>query len=121
MFLQETHLHNLDHKKLGGPLIGQVFCSKFNSKVRGTATLIRKNVHFISNNTIADPGSHFVIVTGTEACNFSIHLCTELGWSYFHAISVVLKSKPKLSYFDTRRGHELVLDRSSCHPITDTH
>ena len=48
MFLQEMYLCNSDHRKLNRPWIDQTFHSKFNVKTRGTAILIRKNVHFTS-------------------------------------------------------------------------
>lgn len=65
MFLQETHLCNSDHRKLNRPLIDQTFHSQFNVKTRGTAILIRKNVHFTLNKVMTDSNSHYVIVTCT--------------------------------------------------------
>lgn len=65
MFLQETHLQKSDHKKLNRLWLGQIFHSQFNCKTRGTAILIRKNVHFASTNTITDPEGRYTIAVGT--------------------------------------------------------
>ena len=65
MFLQETHLCNSDQRKLNRPWIDQIFHYKFNVKTRGTAILIRKNVHFISVKVITDSNGRYVIATGT--------------------------------------------------------
>lgn len=67
MFLQETHLQKTEHStgKLNRSLLGQIFHSQFNSKTRGTAILIRKNVQFVSTNIITDPEGRYVIAVGT--------------------------------------------------------
>lgn len=65
MFLQETHLCNSDHRKLNRPWIDKFFHSQFNVKARGTAILIRKNVHFSPDKVLTDPNGRYAIVTGT--------------------------------------------------------
>lgn len=45
IFLQETHLKNDTHNKIRASWINQVYHSKCNAKARGTAIIIRKNVH----------------------------------------------------------------------------
>uniref|UniRef100_A0AAQ5Y5I9 exodeoxyribonuclease III n=1 Tax=Amphiprion ocellaris TaxID=80972 RepID=A0AAQ5Y5I9_AMPOC len=64
VFLQETHLKNDAHCKIRAKWIGQVFHSKFPSKARGAAVIIRKNVPFLHKSTIADKEGRFVIVIG---------------------------------------------------------
>lgn len=50
--------------RLRKPWIGQIFHSHFNSKARGTAILIHKNIQFCASKCISDPQGCFVIVTG---------------------------------------------------------
>ncbi len=64
-FLQETHLVTADHMKLKKPWVGQLYHSQFNTKARGTAILIHKNVQFTPKESISDPQGRFVIVTGS--------------------------------------------------------
>lgn len=63
-FLQEMHLRTIDHFRLNGGWIGQSFHSNFNSKSRGTAILIHKNVPFIMSKVVADSTGRFIVVTG---------------------------------------------------------
>ncbi len=63
MFIQETHLHTTDHKRLSRPWIGHIFHSMFNLKTRGTAILMNKKVNFIHSSTVCDPNGWFIIVT----------------------------------------------------------
>lgn len=56
MFLQETHLRASEYTKLKKAWIGQLFCSKNEDRVRGTAILIRKGIPFIPSQTVCDPG-----------------------------------------------------------------
>lgn len=63
-FLQETHLRLCDQSRLRGTWIGQLYHSNFNSKSRGTAILINKNVPFVMSKVEADSHGRFVIVTG---------------------------------------------------------
>ena len=61
-FIQETHLTAQEHNKLKRGWIGQVFSSSFNSKVRGVAILINKNIPITVQETISDPlGRYFLI------------------------------------------------------------
>lgn len=62
--LQETHLRNKDHVRIHRDWVGQVFHSKFDSKSRGAAILIHKNIHFNATNTISDPNGRYVMVVG---------------------------------------------------------
>ena len=64
IFLQETHLRTSDIPRLQRGCISQVFHSKFNSKCRGTAILIGKNVQFVSSKVVADINGRYVIVQG---------------------------------------------------------
>lgn len=63
-FLQETHLRTADHSKIRGNWIGQVYHSNFNSKSRGTAILINKNIPFVMSKVEADPSGRYVIIVG---------------------------------------------------------
>lgn len=81
-FLQETHLVSADHIKLKKPWVGQVYHSQFNTKARGTAILIHKNIQFTLSSSISDPQGRYVIVSGslyntqvTLACIY----CSQLG------------------------------------------
>lgn len=71
MFLQETHLSNDTHGKLRCKSVGQIYHSKFLTKTRGTAILIRKGVTFKHLSTIADKNGRYVMVTGEL---HSVHL-----------------------------------------------
>lgn len=65
IYLQETHLCSSDHLRLKKSWVGQIFHSNFNSKERGTAILINKNIQFMSSSVIADPQGRYIIVSGS--------------------------------------------------------
>lgn len=46
VFLQETHLTDIEHVKLKRDWIGKVYYSSFSSSARGVALLINKNLRF---------------------------------------------------------------------------
>lgn len=73
IFLQETHLRTSDISRLQRGCLSQVFHSKCNSKCRGTAILIGKNVQFVSSKVVADINGRFVIVQG-RLYNFPVVL-----------------------------------------------
>lgn len=54
IFLQETHLRTTDIPILKRGCVSQVYHSELNSKFRGTAILIGKNVQFIQTSVISD-------------------------------------------------------------------
>lgn len=64
VFLQETHLHDLDHWRLGKCWTGQYFHSNFKAKARGTAILVGRNIPFVVSNIISDKNGRFIIVSG---------------------------------------------------------
>lgn len=64
VFLQETHLTDFEHKKLKREWVGQVFASSFNSKSRGTAILINKNIPFTVTKSVLDPSGRYVMIQG---------------------------------------------------------
>lgn len=64
VYLQESHLSDNEHKKLKREWVGQVFASSFNTKSRGTAILINKNIPFVVTKTTSDPMGRFVFVEG---------------------------------------------------------
>lgn len=61
-FIQETHLTAQEHKKLKRGWIGQVFSSSFNSKARGVAILVNKNIPITVQETIDDPLGRYVLI-----------------------------------------------------------
>lgn len=63
-FLTETHLLNKDHSRLKRGGFSQIFHSKFNTKSRGTAILIHRDVQFVQTNIIPDKDGRFIIVQG---------------------------------------------------------
>lgn len=64
IFLQETHLRSSECTKLKKAWIGQLFCSKNEDRVRGTAILIRKGFSFIPSQTVCNHRGRYVMVTG---------------------------------------------------------
>uniref|UniRef100_A0A3Q3NRE5 exodeoxyribonuclease III n=1 Tax=Labrus bergylta TaxID=56723 RepID=A0A3Q3NRE5_9LABR len=62
--LQETHLTDLEHLKLKRDWVGQIFYSSFNSKSRGVAILIHKNMSFKLEKVIHDTEGRYVVITG---------------------------------------------------------
>lgn len=62
--LQETHLRNADVNRMHRSWVGKVFHSKFNSKARGTAILLHKNIPFETREIIADSNGRYIIVSG---------------------------------------------------------
>lgn len=64
IFLQETHLKNDSHARLRCKWIGNIYHSSFPARARGTAIMMRKNIPFIHEATIADKEGRFLIVTG---------------------------------------------------------
>lgn len=63
-FLQETHLNNKEHEKLGKIWGGQFFFSSFNTSSRGVCILINKHFPFTPGKVEHDPGGRFIIVQG---------------------------------------------------------
>uniref|UniRef100_A0A3B3UGA2 exodeoxyribonuclease III n=1 Tax=Poecilia latipinna TaxID=48699 RepID=A0A3B3UGA2_9TELE len=64
IFLQETHIHPTEQRRLRSSWVSQVDQANFSSKARGVAILIRKSIPFIFNSMSADPGGRYVLVTG---------------------------------------------------------
>lgn len=122
-FLQETHLRTVDEVRLARPWIGQIFHSKFDTKTRGTAILIRKNVQFVSTNTIADSHGRFIIVVGflyqTPVVLANIYAP---NWDDVNFMKRFLSALPNLNSHRLILAGDLnffidnVLDRSSANP-----
>lgn len=64
VYLQETHLLNRDHLKLCKGGFNQIYHSNFDSKSRGVAILIHRNVQFIETTAIKDKHGRYVVVAG---------------------------------------------------------
>lgn len=60
-FLQER---NADVNRIHRSWIGKVFHSRFNSKAKGTAILIRKDIPFETSEIIADLNGRYIIASG---------------------------------------------------------
>lgn len=64
IFLQETHLKNLEHQKLKKSWLGQIYHSSFSGRARGAAILFHKSVPFVCNQIISDPSGRYIVVFG---------------------------------------------------------
>uniref|UniRef100_A0A8C6K9K2 exodeoxyribonuclease III n=1 Tax=Nothobranchius furzeri TaxID=105023 RepID=A0A8C6K9K2_NOTFU len=62
--LQETHLTDSEHLKLKRDWVGQISSSSFDSKSRGVALLIHKNLPFTLNAIVRDTDGRFILITG---------------------------------------------------------
>ena len=63
-FLQETHLSELEHLKLRRNWVGQVFYSSYNTKSRGVAILLHKNLPFTLDKVVSDEEGRYVLISG---------------------------------------------------------
>jgi len=119
-FLQETHLKNHTHKQLHKNWGEHVFNSSFNSKSRGTAIIINKNIPFTTSDIISDANGRYVIVTG-KIYNTPIILANVYApnFDYERFIGSVLASLPNLHTHNLILAGDFnfvmdpVLDRSS--------
>lgn len=62
--LQETHLSQGEHEKLGKIFGAQIFSSSYTSAKRGTAVLINNNLAFAKDKCIRDKEGRFVFISG---------------------------------------------------------
>uniref|UniRef100_A0A3P9IXZ2 exodeoxyribonuclease III n=1 Tax=Oryzias latipes TaxID=8090 RepID=A0A3P9IXZ2_ORYLA len=62
--LQETHLTDHEHSKLKRDWVAQVFYSSYNSKSRGVAILIHKNLPFTVEKIVKDREGRYIAITG---------------------------------------------------------
>lgn len=83
LFLQETHLTQIEHKKLSKVTNAQIFSSSFNSKRRGVATIIKSHIPFEKTKCIQDKEGRFVMVIGkietTEISLINVYYPPEEG------------------------------------------
>lgn len=63
-FLQESHLNDAEHCKLGKQWQGQIYYSSFTSQARGVAILFRKGVPFQLEYLERDKRGRYVLVRG---------------------------------------------------------
>lgn len=122
-FLQETHLETLQHDKLKKKWISHVYHSKYNSKARGVAILVSKNVPFTCTNVISDSNGRYIIVSG-KIYNTAVILINIYApnWDDSHFFSKLIELIPDVN------NHQLILggdwncvlqpslDRSKIHP-----
>ncbi|CAJ1062856.1 LINE-1 reverse transcriptase -like protein [Xyrichtys novacula] len=119
-FLQETHLTIKDQSRLKAQWVGQIYHSGFDSRTRGTAILIHKNVHFIKKDIISDPCGRFIMVSG---CLFNTPVLLvniyAPNWDDEAFINKIISLLPDLNSYhlifggDTNCTMDQVLDRSS--------
>lgn len=64
-FLQETHLRVKDRHRVKPPWAEYYFHSNFDSRARGVAILIHKNLHFSTTKVIADKNGRYLIIVGS--------------------------------------------------------
>lgn len=64
LLLQETHLTQEEHRKLGRISNAQVFSSSYSSSRRGVATIIKNHIPFQKIRSIVDKEGRFVLVMG---------------------------------------------------------
>ena len=62
VFLQETHLSELENKKLSRDWVGQVFYSVGSSKSRVVTILVHKHLQFKSNRISTDDNGRMIII-----------------------------------------------------------
>lgn len=127
VFLQETHLKSKDHYRLQASWIGHVFHSNFNSKSRGVAILINKNIQFLPTDVIADKNGRYLMVVGmlmqTKVLLVNIYAP---NFDDVEFANRLLSSIPHLNSHLLIFGGDLncvldpVLDRSSSRPISQS-
>uniref|UniRef100_A0A8C1NZZ5 Endonuclease/exonuclease/phosphatase domain-containing protein n=1 Tax=Cyprinus carpio TaxID=7962 RepID=A0A8C1NZZ5_CYPCA len=64
IFLQETHLSQGEHEKLGRLAGTQIFSSSYKSAKRGVAVLLKNNLRFIKDRCIREKQGRFVFLQG---------------------------------------------------------
>ena len=118
-FLQETHLRISDHARLKNKWIGQIYHSNFNSKSRGAAIIINKNLPFVTSNIDVDPNGRFVIIVG-KVYGFPLILANIYApnWDDSQFFTDVFSRIPNMSSHNIIFGGDLnnvlsSLDRSS--------
>ena len=123
VYLQETHLLNRDHLKLCRGGFYQVYHSDFNSKGRGVAILIHRNVQFVETTTIKDKHGRYVIVVG-KLFNMPVVLANIYApnWDNVQFFKDLFSLLPNLDTHNLILGGDLncvldsTLDRSSPTP-----
>lgn len=79
--LSETHLNDLEHSKLKRSWVGQVFYSSYNTKSRGVAILIHRNLPLTIEKVIKDEEERYILISGfLFRESISIRMCL---WSKF--------------------------------------
>ena len=64
--LQETHLNEVEHKKLRGDWVAQIFyASCSNSRRRGVASLISRSISFAFQREVKDKEGRYILIIGT--------------------------------------------------------
>ena len=96
VYLQETHLLNRDHLKLCRGGFYQVYHSDFNSKGRGVAILIHRNVQFVETTTIKDKHGRYVIVVGKL---FNMPVVLAKWYTHIHPIGIMLNFLRTYSHY----------------------
>src|SRR4029434_1282886 len=96
MFLQETHLKATDHQRLHRNWIVQQFHSKFHSKARGVAILIRNTVQFSPSSILEDPYGRYVIVSGLLRI-WIVQQCHSKSHSKARGVAILIRNTVQFS------------------------
>ena len=64
IYLQETHLKEIDSVRLKKSWVGKIYHSSFSSKSRGVAILLHRDIPFVHVKTISDSAGRFIAVMG---------------------------------------------------------
>lgn len=98
--LQETHLNDLEHKKLKREWVDQVFyasCPK--SRKRGVAILFHRNTYFGIQKEIKDPQGRYIGVVGTiegiEMTIMNLYAPNEDDPTFFTDMASILAKESK--------------------------
>ncbi len=94
MLLQETHSPATATDQLKTTEFPNVFSACYNSRQRGVAILIHKNVNFTVLNTVIDPEGRFLIIKlsifDKKLCIVSIYGPNVDDPSFFHGFFTAL-------------------------------
>lgn len=116
---------NKDHAKLHRGGFTQIYHSNFNSKSRGVAVIIHRNVQFVEKATVMDKNGRYVIIQG-KLFNIPVVLANVYApnWDNVPFFSDLFSLLPSLDTYnlisDLNRVLHPTLDRSSSMIIAES-